>query len=74
MIITPSASSAVEMSGIPQDAAVGDSFTLTVDHYLSLDTSAVPSSSTETHVTVAKIEEPRMYLVSDNRDLFIVKN
>ena len=73
MIITPSASSAVEMSGIPQDAAVGDSFTLTVDHYLSLDASAVPSSSSESHVTVAKIEEPRMYLVSDSRDLFIVK-
>lgn len=72
-LINTSEKTAVEMSGIPQDASSGSSFTLTVTRYLSLEKDAEPSSTASYSVSVAKVQEPRLYLTTEAGDMFIVK-
>ena len=61
--------SAVEMSGIPQDAATGSSFTLVTGYYEGL----VRTSSSSYDVEVLKEEGPKLWLATDAGDGFIIR-
>ena len=67
-IITPADGSVVEMAGIPADAMVGDSFTLS---YSSLSTLA--SVSENYRVSVVKEDGALLWLQTQTGDRFIVK-
>ncbi len=68
-IYSPAAGTSFEMSGIPENPTLSQSFTLTVSSYtgLTLD------SSTNYAVTVAKIDGSTVWLTTTAGDCFIVK-
>ena len=61
--------SAVEMSGIPQDAATGSRFTLVTDYYEGL----VRTSGSTYEVEVLKEEGPKLWLATEAGDGFIIR-
>ena len=68
-ILTPSTATSFEMSGIPADPVVGQTFTLTVSTYDGLDLDSTHNYS----VTVAKTDSSTAWLTTDDGDCFIVK-
>ena len=68
-IYSPAAGTSLEMSGIPENPTLSQSFALTVTSYtgLTLD------SSTNYSVTVAKIDGSTVWLTTTAGDCFIVK-
>ena len=69
-IYSPAAGTSLEMSGIPENPALNQNFTLTVSAYTGLDLDAPASNYS---VTVAKIHGSTVWLTTAAGDCFIVK-
>ena len=69
-IYSPVAGTSLEMSGIPENPALNQNFTLTVSAYTGLDLDAPASNYS---VTVAKIDGSTVWLTTAAGDCFIVK-
>ena len=69
-IYSPAAGTSLEMSGIPENPALNQNFTLTVSAYTGLDLDAPASNYS---VTVAKIDGSTVWLTTAAGDCFIVK-